>query len=522
VRVLTAQQMREADRRAIASGIPSLTLMEHAGSQVVAAMLTAFPDLGSLAVAVVCGRGNNGGDGFVIARLLHDRGIAARTVVIGGSADLRGDAAVNLARLRDLGASVEDVPDEEAWSRLRESIVAADVIVDAIVGTGLSAPLTGLAAAVVRDINAARRRVVAVDLPSGVIADRSDLPGEAVDAALTVTMGAPKLALTQPPAEARAGALVVADIGISAEILGRIGGAWVELVTRESARRLLPGRRQDSHKGDYGRILVVAGSPGKTGAASLAAMGALRSGAGLVTVATPAACADVVASLGREYMTLALESAAGLVTTAALPSVIGFEADVVAAGPGLGRSDAVTAFIGGLVGQCRKPLVLDADALHGIARNLDVFQRRRGISTVLTPHPGEMAALTGRSIASVQANRIDVAREFATEHGVAVVLKGSRTVIAMPNGNVSINSTGNPGMATAGTGDVLTGALAAWMAQVPNLEAACRLAVYLHGAAGDLAAQDEGETGLIAGDLVARLGRAARGLAGPVPGTMQP
>ncbi len=505
--------MREADRRAIASGIPSLTLMENAGHQIVVAMAAAFPDFASLRIGILSGRGNNGGDGFVIARLLHERGIASQTVVIGGSQDLRGDAAVNLTRLRDLGVSIDEAADEQAWGRVRGSVLAADLIVDAIVGTGLSSPLTGLAAAVVRDVNAARRRVVAVDLPSGVIADRPDLPGESIEATLTVTLGAPKVALTQPPAETRAGGLVIADIGIPAEVIARLDGGWMELVTRDSARRLLPWRRPDSHKGDYGHILVVAGSPGKTGAASLAAMAALRSGAGLVTVATPAPCADVVASLGREYMTLSLQSDAGLVTAASLPPVLAFDADVVACGPGLGRSAAVTAFIGGLVGQCRKPVILDADALQGIARNLDVLERRRGIPTVLTPHPGEMAVLTGRSIADVRSNRIDIARDFATDHGVAVVLKGARTVIAMPNGNVSINTSGNPGMATGGTGDVLTGALAAWMAQVPNLDAACRLAVYLHGAAGDLAAEAEGEAGLIAGDLLGCLGRAARGLA---------
>jgi NAD(P)H-hydrate epimerase len=221
-------------------------------------------------------------------------------------------------------------------------------------------------------------------------------------------------------------------------------------------------------------------------------------------------------------MTLALEPDGSLVTAASLPPVLAFDADVVAAGPGLGRSDGVTAFVSALVGQCRRPLVLDADALHALTRNLDVLQRRRGIPTVLTPHPGEMAALAKRPIADIQANRIDVALEFATEHGVAVVLKGSRTVLAMPNGSVSINSTGNPGMATAGTGDVLTGAVAAWMAQVPNVESACRLAVYLHGAAGDLAAKDEGEIGLIAGDVLGCLGRAARDLAAPAPQVSPP
>jgi NAD(P)H-hydrate epimerase len=480
-------------------------------------MQTAFPDLASLRLGVIAGRGNNGGDGFVVARLLRERGANVRAMLVGRHADVRGDAQINLTRLLESGFTVTELAGDADWAAARADLLGCDVIVDAIVGTGTTSPLSGLSADVVRDVNAAGRRVVAIDLPSGLVADRTDVPGAAIEAVLTVTLAAPKLALTQPPAETHAGALVVADIGIPAAVIARLDGGWIELVTREIAGGLLPRRRADSHKGDYGRILVVAGSPGKTGAASLAAMGALRSGAGLVTVATPTPCVEVVASLGREYMTLALPSEAGLVTAGSLQSVLAFDADVVAAGPGLGRSAGITTFIGGLVGQCRKPLVLDADALHGIARNLDVLERRRGIPTVLTPHPGEMSVLTGRSIADIQTNRIDIAREFALDHGVAVVLKGARTVIAMPNGHVSINTSGNPGMATAGTGDVLTGALAAWMAQVPNLESACRLAVYLHGAAGDSAASEEGEAGLIAGDVLAHLGRAARDLKSPAP-----
>jgi NAD(P)H-hydrate epimerase len=504
--------MRDADRRAIASGIPSLTLMENAGRQVVAAMRTALPELSSLRVGVVAGRGNNGGDGFVVARLLRELDVQVRVVLLGRRADVRDDAAANLERLRDMGQAVTEVIDEAGWTGARTDLLACDIIVDAIVGTGAAGPLTGLAAGVVRDINAAGRRVVAIDLPSGLIADRTDVPGEAIDATLTVTLGAPKCALTQAPADARAGSLIVADIGIPPDIIASVEGPWVELLTRERARRLLPGRRADAHKGDFGHILVIAGSPGKTGAASLAGMAALKAGAGLVTVATPKSSAPVVAALGREYMTLALdEDGAGLVAPSALARVLAFDADVVAAGPGLGRAPGVGAFVRGLVEQSPGPLVLDADALHGISGSL----RRPSRPVVLTPHPGEMAGLAGLPPADVQARRLDVARTYATTHGVTVVLKGARTVIAGADGRASINTTGNPGMATAGTGDVLTGAIAACLAQVQPVEDACALAVYLHGAAGDLAAAEEGELGLIAGDVLARLGRAARDLAGP-------
>jgi NAD(P)H-hydrate epimerase len=514
--------MRDADRRAIASGIPSLTLMENAGRQVVAAMRAAFPELPSLRVGVVAGRGNNGGDGFVVARLLRERDVHVRVVLFGRSADVREDAAANLGRLREIGQTVTEIVDDAGWRAERGDLLACDIIVDAIVGTGAASPLTGLAAGIVRDINAARRRVVAIDLPSGLIADRTDIPGEAIDATLTVTLAAPKLALTQAPAETRAGGLIVADIGIPAELIASVEGSWIELVTREQARRLLPARRADAHKGDFGHILVVAGSPGKTGAASLAGMAALKSGAGLVTVATPAGSADVVAALGREYMTLALDADdAGLVSPAALARVLAFDADVIAVGPGLGRAPGVSAFVRGLVEQSSRPLVLDADALHAIAGAPGQL-RRPSRPAVLTPHPGEMAALAGLTPADVQARRLDVARTYATTHGVTVVLKGAQTVIATADGRAFINTTGNPGMATAGTGDVLTGAIAACVAQVQPVEDACALAVYLHGTAGDLASAEEGELGLIAGDVLARLGRAARDLAGPASPPVRP
>ncbi|HET9271109.1 MAG TPA: NAD(P)H-hydrate dehydratase [Vicinamibacterales bacterium] len=517
MRVLTAQQMREADRRASAAGVPSIALMENAGREVASAMAAAFPDLASCRVAVVAGRGNNGGDGFVVARLLRGRGIDVRAVLLGRGADLRGDAATNLQRLREHGLAVTEVTSEAEWAAVGGEVLACDLIVDAIVGTGATAPLAGLAAGVVGDINEARKRVVAIDLPSGLIADRTDVPGEAIQATLTVALGTAKLALTQPPANALSGTLVVADIGIPTDVVARLEGPWIELLTKEFARRLLPARRHDVHKGELGRILIVAGSPGKTGAASLAGLSALRSGAGLVTIATPASSMSTVATLGREYMTLALdEDGDGLVTPAALARVLQFDADVIAAGPGLGRSAGVTAFVRGLLERATRPLVLDADALHAVA-GAPKPSRPLSPPIALTPHPGEMAALTGMTPSGVQAQRLDVARAYATEHGVTVVLKGANTVIAAPDGRLFINSTGNPGMATAGTGDVLTGAIAAWAAQLRPIEDACALAVYLHGAAGDLAAAEEGESGLIAGDVLARLGRASRDLAAAAP-----
>jgi hydroxyethylthiazole kinase-like uncharacterized protein yjeF len=312
-----------------------------------------------------------------------------------------------------------------------------------------------------------------------------------------------------PPAEARAGNLIIADIGIPESVVAEVDGPWVEILTKESMRALVEPRAQDSHKGDYGRILIVAGSPGKTGAAALAGLAALRSGAGLVTVASPASCQPVVAALGAEYMTLRLpEGADGGVLASAVDQVLAQDADVIAAGPGLGRSPETKAFVHALIERCGVPLVLDADAVLAFAEEPDRLLGRDGADLIITPHPGEMAALVGLAVDEVQAHRLQVASDFASTHRVHVILKGHRTVVASPEGRTFINLTGNAGMATAGAGDVLTGTVAAWAGQLLDAEAACKLAVYLHGLAGDLAEADEGEVGMIAGDILSRLGDA--------------
>lgn len=516
MRVLNTQQMREADRQAIeAVGLPSAVLMENAGRQVVAAMESAFDALATMRVAVVCGRGNNGGDGFVVARVLLDRGVAARAVLIGSSSSLKGDARANFDALRALGVDVLEVADAGAWELHGADVLDTDLIVDALVGTGLRSPLSGLTQTVVEDINAAAAPVVAIDLPTGLSADTPDLIGPAVSATLTVTLGAPKLPLVLPPGEQVSGTLVVADIGIPAAVIREVEGPWVELLTKDAMRALVPIRAQQSHKGDYGHALIVAGSPGKTGAGVLAARAALRSGAGLVTLATPASCVPLVAPHGPEFMTLALpEDADGCVSPSAAEIVLDFDADVLAIGPGLGRTEGVRRFVRALVEQTGAPLVLDADAVMAFAGEADRLIAPDGVDLILTPHPGEMAALVGLSAEDVQANRLAVARDFATTHRAHVILKGHRTLVAAADGQTYINLTGNPGMATAGSGDVLTGAVAAWLGQLMDAEAACRLAVYLHGLAGDLAEADEGQVALLAGDIVARLGDAVLELTG--------
>jgi NAD(P)H-hydrate epimerase len=510
MRVLNTQQMREADRRTIEDvGIPSIVLMENAGRQAVAAMEAAYDDLNTSSVGVLCGRGNNGGDGFVVARTLVQRGVEAHVFLLGSVADVRGDARTNLDVLGRIGLTVVEITTAQEWELHFSEISECDVIVDAILGTGFSGHLTGLLETVVADVNGLGVPVIAIDLPTGVSADTHEVAGEAIEASMTVTLAAPKIPLVFPPADSNAGDLVIADIGIPLPILDELEGPYLELLTRERMRELVPVRAADSHKGDFGRVLVVAGSVGRTGAAHLAALGALKSGAGLVTVATPRSCLPIVAAMAPEHMTEPLdETTSGTVDFSALDRVLELKTDVIAVGPGLGQTPATAAFVQGLVERAGVPLVLDADALNAFAGEPERLMGRDGVDVIITPHPGEMARLLNVSIEAVQNDRLNHARDFAAAHRVHVVLKGHRTIIAGPDGRAFVNLTGNAGMATGGTGDLLTGMIAAWFAQLLDAEAACKVAVYLHGSAGDLAEADEGEIALVATDVAARLGDA--------------
>jgi NAD(P)H-hydrate epimerase len=510
MRVLDTKQMREADRRTIDEiGIPSIVLMENAGRQAVAAMEAAFDDLATSHVAVLCGRGNNGGDGFVVARTLAQRGVRSTVFLLGAVAEVRGDARTNLEVLGRIGLTVVEIANAQDWELHFTEVSECDIVVDAMLGTGFQGRLTGLLETVVADVNGLGVPIVALDLPTGVSADSHEIDGTAIEASMTVTLGAPKIPLVFPPADSHGGDLVIADIGIPPPVIDELEGPYVELLTRERMRELVPARAADSHKGDFGRVLIVAGSMGKTGAAHLAALGALRSGAGLVTIATPRSALPVIAAMGAEYMTEPLEeTAAGTVDFAALERVLDLKADVIAVGPGLGQDPSTVAFVQGLLERTGVPLIVDADALNAFANDSDRLAGRDGLDVIVTPHPGEMARLLNVSVEAVQHDRLNFARDFASAHRAHVVLKGHRTIIAGPEKRAFVNLTGNAGMATGGTGDLLTGMIAAWFAQLLDAEAACKLAVYLHGTAGDLAEADEGEVALIATDVANHLGDA--------------
>ena len=508
MRVLTSAQMRDADRRTIDDvGIPSAVLMENAGRQVVAAMAPLLEP--GDRVAVVCGKGNNGGDGFVVARVLEAKGVESCVYLLAPASEIEGDARANLLALDAVGVPVIDVADPDEWTAHLPEIGACDVVVDALFGTGLTRPLEGHWRTVVCDLNASKVPIVAVDLPSGLSADTARVIGDAIDATLTVTLGGLKLPLVVSPAASQTGDVVVADIGIPDAVIGALDGPRLDIITREWARDLVVPRSDDLHKGECGRILILAGSSGKTGAAALAALGALRSGAGLVTVATPRACQSAVSAMvarvhdarTRRHCRRDGVGRSGRCDPGRAVRCAGDR-------PGSWARSRRPGLVRGLVARATVPLVLDADGLNAFAGDADALVGRDGRDLVITPHPGEMARLLGVTVDHVQTHRVEVAREFAETRGLYVVLKGARSVVATPEGAVLINMTGNPGMATGGTGDVLTGVLAAWLAQVLDAQAACALGVYLHGLAGDLAAVGQGEVGLIASDVADHLGPA--------------
>jgi hydroxyethylthiazole kinase-like uncharacterized protein yjeF len=505
MRVLTAEAMRGVDRTAIDEiGIPSLVLMENAAIGVADAIGEVYPEAAS--AAIFCGPGNNGGDGLALGRQLAARGYEVELFLVGGEHEPAGDAAVQLAICRRLELPLREVATEEALGEALAAAGGLDVVVDALFGTGLGRPLTGIYATAVEGLNRLRRPRIAVDLPSGLSGSSAEPLGPHVQADLTVTFAAPKLAHVFPPAAAAVGELVVADLGFPQRLVDAAGGD-LHLLVGEELAGLLPPRAADSHKGTYGHLLLVAGSTGKAGAAVLAARAAVRAGAGLVTVAVPEPLLAVVNAGSVESMTLPLPAGASGQLAAAAPDLVLAAAaamNVLAIGPGLGQEPETAAAIRRIVLAAPLPAVVDADALNAFAgRAAELAGRTAG--TLLTPHPGELARLLGLSTAEVQADRAAAARRAAAECGAIVVLKGHLTLVADPSGGLYINPTGNPGMATGGTGDVLTGIVGGLVAQRLQLLAAAQLGVYLHGLAGDLELARLGGRGLAAGDLVEAL-----------------
>jgi ADP-dependent NAD(P)H-hydrate dehydratase / NAD(P)H-hydrate epimerase len=510
--VFTADEMRRVDQRAIRElGIPGATLMENAGRGAAEVIQAALSDLGlprrGVRVAIVCGKGGNGGDGFVVARCLKRAGHRVQVFLLARPDELRGDPALKLREMERAGLRARIVGDGAALTR---PLSAAQLVVDAMLGTGARGLPTPPIAAAIEQVNASGRPVVALDLPSGLSADALRSEGPVVRAVLTPTFAALKRGLVGGPGAGLAGRVVVVDIGVPPAEVAR--GVTTFVLGPEDVRGLFPPRARDTHKGSYGHLLIVAGSVGKTGAAALAARGAMRAGAGLVTVATAASAQPVVASLLLEAMSEPMtETAARTISLKALDTLreLAGRRDAVTLGPGLGLDEETQALARALALECSQPMVVDADALTALAGHLDRLRGAAG-PRCLTPHPGEMARMLGASVADVQRDRIATVRQFATAYEARVVLKGATSVVGLPDGTVLLNPTGNPGMATGGTGDVLSGVLGAFLARGLETGAALAAAVYLHGLAGDVAAERVGEESLVAGDVIEALPEAFR------------
>lgn len=512
--------MREVDRITIEKlGIPGLLLMENAGRNVYGVLEEKFPSLGGEKVVILCGKGNNGGDGFVVARHMWQRGHRPRVLLLAAPEALQGDARKTYEMLLQAGCEPVIVRDLDEWQSARSELAACTLLVDAILGTGLQGPVDGFYRDIIRDLNHSFSQIptVAVDMPSGLPSDTGAALGESLSARYSVTFTAPKWSHLFPPNSERVGELLVTPIGTPACVYEEDASIFLNLLEKDALAWIGAKRRPDSHKGAYGHALVVAGSRGKSGAASLAGMGALNAGAGLVTVATASSAWQAVAAASPALMTEPLpETERGTISEVAYDQTpfggIAAGKSVVAIGPGLSTDPSTVFFARRVIKDSAAiPTVVDADGLNAFAGAADLLQGE-GRTLVLTPHPGEMARLTGLSTKEVQANRVSVAREFATRQKVYLILKGYRTLIAEPGGQVYVNPTGNPGMSTAGTGDVLTGIIAGLLGQHPHVPVPKVLsaAVYWHGAAGDVAAARRGEVSMIATDLLEAMPEALR------------
>lgn len=505
--LVAAEQMREMDRRTIQEfGIPGRVLMESAGRGAADFLLQRFPDITARNVAVAAGRGNNGGDGHVIARCLAQRNIAVTVYLLAQRDKVSGEAAENLDLLVRMGIPVVEIPDKDAFDARKASLRHHNLWVDAILGTGLQSEVRGFFRDMIEFINSGGHPVFAVDVPSGLNSDTGQVCGTCIRADATATFAFGKIGHFVYPGAELCGRLHVVDIGIPPHIVSEVNPTQFHL-TRFWVHNVFHRRSPDTHKGRTGHLLVVAGSPGKTGAASMTAMSAMRSGAGLVTLAVPAALNPILETQVTEVMTLPLaDQGTGTLKADAVQTLMELTEGkaCLALGPGIGQSEETCEVVLRLISESRLPLVIDADGLNLLARDTSVLNRRK-FPTILTPHPGEMARLANRSAGDIQSDRVGCARRFAESHRVHLVLKGANTVIAHPDGGVYINTSGNAGMASGGMGDVLTGMIAGLVAQGHNPDAASKAAVYLHGAAADSLAQTVGAYGYLATDVMRQI-----------------
>ena len=510
MKLVTAQEMKELDTQAQAAyAVPGIVLMDNAAQAVADAAHEALEEVDGEKVLLFCGGGNNGGDGFGAARWLQNYGIKVRVFVVGSALEaISGDAALELTMLQKTGVQVELLTSEDDWLVAELAAAKADVIIDALLGTGFHGELQGDFLRACQLINDSGKYVIAVDVPTGVNADNGAAAENAVRADKTVTMALVKTGLLLYPGREYCGDIELADIGLPQQLVEDYPSHKYRL-TADIVRELLPLRKADAHKGDAGRIVICAGSPGYTGAAALCADAAVKAGAGLVSLYTPLSSRDVLATKLTEVMVHGLlERMPGILGGSAAGDVLknANAADILALGPGLGTSESTQQVVREILQKLTVPVVIDADALTALVGNTEILTQMQA-AKVLTPHPGEMARLTGKEISEINADRVSIAAEYAKEWQAVVVLKGAPTVIACPDGTTYVNSTGTSALATGGSGDVLTGIIAGLAGQEISLQEAAVCGVYLHGLTAELSGID---IGLAAGEIAPLLPEARK------------
>jgi len=501
--IVTAGEMREMDKATIEFGLPGRILMENAGRGAAHILLERFPGIGAKKIGVLAGRGNNGGDGFVVARGLAQKSIDVKVYLLSRASLVKGDALANLKLLYPLEVPVIEIPDSKTFLDNRISMRHRDLWVDAIFGTGLKSDIEGYLKDVIIFLNSLKKSVMAVDIPSGIDSDTGRVCGEAIRSSVTATFGYAKAGHYLYPGAGYSGKIEIIDIGIPPLIADRIAPKQ-HLLGDEIISSYLEPREKDAHKGTTGHLFIVAGSPGKTGAAAMTAMAAMRAGAGLVTIGVPKSLNPIIEQMTLEAMTCPLpENTEGFLSESSFEAIMHNLAGkkCLAIGPGLGTDPSTKKLVVKILRGSSLPVILDADGLNLLAGETGLLKKLK-VPVILTPHPGEMARLTGKNISQIQEDRISCTRDFAQEFNVHLVLKGAGTVIAHPDGSIFINPTGNPGMASGGMGDILTGIIAGFIAQGYTAEVAVRTGVYIHGAAGDDLAKSMGPFGFLASDVL--------------------
>ena len=508
MKVATAEQMQELDRKAIESyRIPGIVLMENAGRGATDVIFNTFPDLQKKKIVIVAGKGNNGGDGFVIARHLLNHGISVKVFLLSDPKGLRGDAETNFHIFHRMKGEVISVPSSKDYQKVRKDLEKVDLLIDGIFGTGLDAEVRGYYREVIDHLNTLQKPIIAIDIPSGLDANTGKPLGTAIRASLTVTFGLPKVGHLVVPGLDYVGRLKVIDIGIPKNLVEE-EKIQTHLLEHEEIKKMLSmSRRPDTHKGDYGHLLVIAGSVGKTGAAAMACEAALRVGAGLVTLAIPKSLNTIMEVKLTEVMTEPLpETPKQTLSLRAFNPILRLceNKKAVIIGPGIGTFKETQSLILKLIKTLDIPIILDADGLNALATQPKILPAANR-SLILTPHPGEMARLIRSTAKEVQEDRIGVTRNFSQSQHVYLVLKGYRTLVATPKGDIFINPTGNPGMASGGTGDVLTGMMGGLICQGFDILPSLQISVFLHGLAGDEMAREIGEKSLVATDIIKKI-----------------